>query len=110
MPTRSANVYANVRGGVSARADGSSLCALADQKTQEVFEEALQYTWRLSKGFAWWRWAVTDGEVLFPYSDLDMLFLFGNEKTEQTLRPLISDFSRTLWDMGFRVSSAGQNA
>jgi [protein-PII] uridylyltransferase len=46
--------------------------------------------------------------LLFPYSDLDILFLFGNEKAEQIFRPLISDFSRTLWDLGFRVSSAGR--
>src|SRR5207249_6200397 len=46
--------------------------------------------------------------MLFPYSDLDILFLFGSEKTEQEFRPLISEFSRTLWDLGFRVSSAGR--
>src|SRR5262252_4067827 len=47
-------------------------------------------------------------EMLFPYSDLDLLFLFGNDKAEQEFRPLISEFSRTLWDLGFRVSSAGR--
>src|SRR5260370_37907018 len=46
--------------------------------------------------------------MLFPYSDLDILFLLGNEKVEQESRPLISEFSRTLWDIGFRVSSAGR--
>ncbi len=46
--------------------------------------------------------------LLFPYSDLDILFLFGNEKAEGEFRPLIADFSRTLWDLGFRVSSAGR--
>jgi len=46
--------------------------------------------------------------LLFPYSDLDILFLFGNEKSESEFRPLIADFSRTLWDLGFRVSSAGR--
>jgi [protein-PII] uridylyltransferase len=46
--------------------------------------------------------------LLFPYSDLDILFLFGNEKAESEFRPLIADFSRTLWDLGFRVSSAGR--
>src|SRR6202022_3298900 len=45
---------------------------------------------------------------LFPYSDLDILFLFGNERAEHEFRPLIADFSRTLWDLGFRVSSAGR--
>jgi [protein-PII] uridylyltransferase len=46
--------------------------------------------------------------MLFPYSDLDILFLLGNERVEQESRPLISEFSRTLWDIGFRVSSAGR--
>jgi [protein-PII] uridylyltransferase len=47
-------------------------------------------------------------KLLFPYSDLDILFLFGNDKAEQEFRPLIADFARTLWDLGFRVSSAGR--
>src|SRR5207248_5259835 len=42
------------------------------------------------------------------YSDLDILFLFGSETTEQEFRPLISEFSRTLWVLGFRVRSAGR--
>jgi [protein-PII] uridylyltransferase len=46
--------------------------------------------------------------MLFPYSDLDILFLLGNERVEEESRPLISEFSRTLWDIGFRVSSAGR--
>ena len=60
------------------------------------------------RGFVCWRWAVTDGGMLFPYSDLDILFLFGNEKAEAEFRPLIGEFSRVLWDLGFRVSSAGR--
>src|ERR1700745_1189359 len=46
--------------------------------------------------------------MLFPYSDLDILFLFENDKVEAEFRPLISEFSRTMWDLGFRVSSAGR--
>jgi [protein-PII] uridylyltransferase len=46
--------------------------------------------------------------MLFPFSDLDILFLFENEKTEAEFRPFISEFSRTMWDLGFRVSSAGR--
>ena len=46
--------------------------------------------------------------MLFPYSDLDILFLFENEKSEAEFRPFISEFSRTMWDLGFRVSSAGR--
>src|SRR5260370_4458045 len=46
--------------------------------------------------------------MVFAYSDLDVLFLVGNEKAESEFRPLIAEFSRTLWDLGFRVSSAGR--
>ncbi len=58
-----------------------------------------------------WRFALGGygREVLFPYSDLDLLFLFANEKMEEESRPLIAEFSRTLWDLGFRVSSAGRS-
>src|SRR5258707_3145367 len=47
-------------------------------------------------------------KMLFPFSDLDILFLFESEKTEAEFRPFISEFSRTMWDLGFRVSSAGR--
>ncbi len=47
-------------------------------------------------------------ELRFHYSDLDILFLFGSDKAEREFRPLISEFSKTLGDMGFRVSSAGR--
>jgi [protein-PII] uridylyltransferase len=94
--------------GVSARQTVLSLCALADSATLQVFEEALRAHSISSAGLCLVALGGYGRQLLFPYSDLDILFLFGNEKTEQTFRPLISDFSRTLWDMGFRVSSAGR--
>src|ERR1700685_4041315 len=94
--------------GVSARQTVLSLCALADQKTQQVFEDALQTHTLSSSGLCLVALGGYGRRLLFPYSDLDILFLFGNEKAEQMFRPLISDFSRTLWDLGFRVSSAGR--
>ncbi len=94
--------------GVSARQTVLSLCALADQKTQQVFEDALQTHTLSASGLCLVALGGYGRRLLFPYSDLDILFLFGTEKAEQTFRPLISDFSRTLWDMGFRVSSAGR--
>src|SRR5215475_4512453 len=94
--------------GVSARQTVLSLCALADQKTQQVFEDALLTHGQTSSGLCLVALGGYGRRLLFPYSDLDILFLFGTEKAEQTFRPLISDFSRTLWDMGFRVSSAGR--
>jgi [protein-PII] uridylyltransferase len=94
--------------GVSARETVLALCALADNDIQQVFGEVLRVHKTPSAGLCLVALGGYGRRLLFPYSDLDILFLFGNEKAEQTFRPLISDFSRTLWDLGFRVSSAGR--
>jgi [protein-PII] uridylyltransferase len=94
--------------GVSARETVLSLCALADKDIQQVFAETLRIHNAPSSGLCLVALGGYGRRLLFPYSDLDILFLFGNEKAEQMFRPLISDFSRTLWDLGFRVSSAGR--
>jgi [protein-PII] uridylyltransferase len=94
--------------GVNARETVLALCALADNDIQQVFGEGLRVHSTPSAGLCLVALGGYGRRLLFPYSDLDILFLFGNEKAEQTFRPLISEFSRTLWDLGFRVSSAGR--
>ncbi|HXM96117.1 MAG TPA: hypothetical protein VOA64_17995 [Candidatus Dormibacteraeota bacterium] len=46
--------------------------------------------------------------ILFPYSDLDILLLFENGRAEQKLEAVLAELTRTLWDRGFRVSSAAR--
>ncbi|MBZ5528841.1 MAG: [protein-PII] uridylyltransferase [Acidobacteriia bacterium] len=46
--------------------------------------------------------------MLFPCSDLDILFLFEDAGAEKEFQPLVAELSRRLWDLGFRVSSAGR--
>src|SRR6202451_3333022 len=94
--------------GVSARETVRALCELADSNIRQVFGEVLRVHSMPSSGLCLVALGGYGRRLLFPYSDLDILFLFGNEKAEQTFRPLIADFSRTLWDLGFRVSSAGR--
>src|SRR5271170_7012904 len=94
--------------GVSARETVRALCELADANIRQVFGEVLRVHSMPSSGLCLVALGGYGRRLLFPYSDLDILFLFGNEKAEQAFRPLISDFSRTLWDLGFRVSSAGR--
>jgi [protein-PII] uridylyltransferase len=101
-------IQQNFDSGVSARETVLALCALADSDIQKVFAETLRVHGAPSSGLCLVALGGYGRRLLFPYSDLDILFLFGNEKAEQTFRPLISDFSRTLWDLGFRVSSAGR--
>jgi [protein-PII] uridylyltransferase len=94
--------------GTSARETLRALCELADRNVQQIFEEVLRVHNREPQGLSLLALGGYGRKMLFPYSDLDILFLLGNEKVEQESRQLISEFSRTLWDIGFRVSSAGR--
>ncbi|MGB2623751.1 MAG: [protein-PII] uridylyltransferase [Candidatus Acidiferrum sp.] len=85
-----------------------ALCDLADRIAQQIFGEVLRVHSTAPQGLSLVALGGYGRRLLFPYSDLDILFLFGNEKAEGEFRPLIADFSRTLWDLGFRVSSAGR--
>jgi [protein-PII] uridylyltransferase len=94
--------------GASAQETLRQLCELADGTIRRVFAELQRVKQDSSEGLALLGLGGYGREVLFPFSDLDLLFLFANEKIEEDSRPLIADFSRTLWDLGFRVSSAGR--
>ncbi len=94
--------------GASAQETLRQLCELADGTIRRVFGELQRIKQSDSEGLALLGLGGYGREVLFPFSDLDLLFLFANEKIEEDSRPLIADFSRTLWDLGFRVSSAGR--
>ena len=94
--------------GASARETLQALCAMADSTIQQVLTELHTSRNMDPQGLCLLALGGYGRKLLFPYSDLDILFLFGNDKAERDFRPLISDFSKTLWDMGFRVSSAGR--
>jgi [protein-PII] uridylyltransferase len=94
--------------GGSAQDTLEALCALADKTAQQIFGEVLRVHNTEPQGLSLVALGGYGRRLLFPYSDLDILFLFGHEKAEAEFRPLIADFSRTLWDLGFRVSSAGR--
>jgi [protein-PII] uridylyltransferase len=94
--------------GTSARETLSALCTLADRNIQKIFGDVLRVHNAEPQGLCLIALGGYGRRLLFPYSDLDILFLFGSDKAEQESRPLIAEFSRTLWDLGFRVSSAGR--
>ena len=94
--------------GVGSRETLHALCDLADRNIQRVFSEVLRVHNGDTQGLCLLALGGYGRRLLFPYSDLDILFLFGNEKAEAEFRPLIGEFSRLLWDLGFRVSSAGR--
>ncbi len=94
--------------GGSAQETLNALCELADRIALQIFGEVLRVHNAEPQGLGLVALGGYGRRLLFPYSDLDILFLFGNEKAETDFRPLIAEFSRTLWDLGFRVSSAGR--
>src|ERR1700720_4659022 len=94
--------------GAGARETLTALCELADRNIQRIFREVLRVHDNGTQGLSLLALGGFGRRWLFPYSDLDILFLFGNERAEAEFRPLISEFSRVLWDIGFRVSSAGR--
>jgi len=94
--------------GAGARETLAALCELADRNIQRIFDEVLRAHGNDTLGLSLLALGGFGRRWLFPYSDLDILFLFGNEKAEAEFRPLIGEFSRVLWDIGFRVSSAGR--
>jgi [protein-PII] uridylyltransferase len=94
--------------GAGARKTVRALCDLADGNVQQVFAEMLRVHGADSQGLSLLALGGYGRRLLFPHSDLDLFFVFGGEKAEQDFRPLIAEFARTLWDLGFRVSSAGR--
>lgn len=94
--------------GAGARATLSALCEAADRHSKQVFSEALRAGRGSEQGLCLLALGGYGRRMLFPYSDLDILFLFENERAEGEFKPTIAEFSRTMWDLGFRVSSAGR--
>jgi len=45
---------------------------------------------------------------LFPYSDIDLLFLFADREAEQTFKDPVRRFSQELWDLRLRLSPASR--
>src|ERR1700685_3757422 len=45
---------------------------------------------------------------LFPYSDIDLLFLFADDGAEETHREAVARFSQELWDLRLKLSPASR--
>src|ERR1700735_5365754 len=45
---------------------------------------------------------------LFPYSDIDLLFLYGDRGAEETHKASVRQFSQELWDLKLKLSPASR--
>jgi [protein-PII] uridylyltransferase len=94
--------------GTTAKETLRQLCELADNTIHQTFADMIKVHEAPKDGLSLLALGGYGRRMLFPFSDLDILFLFEGQKAEEEFRPLISEFSRTMWDLGFRVSSAGR--
>src|SRR5215471_7829944 len=101
-------IRARFDAGAAAKETLHRLCELADSTIKQIFADVMKVHDTPEEGLALLALGGYGRRMLFPYSDLDILFLFESGKTEAEFRPFISEFSRTMWDLGFRVSSAGR--
>ena len=108
VETERGRIRAQFDSGATARTTLGALCELADQSIHQTFADMMKVHETPEDGLSLLALGGYGRQMLFPYSDLDILFLFENQKSEDGFRPLISEFSRTMWDLGFRVSSAGR--
>src|SRR5215467_9211930 len=101
-------IRARFDAGAAAKETLHRLCELADSTIKQIFADMMKVHESPNEGLSLLALGGYGRRMLFPYSDLDILFLFENQKSEAEFRPFISEFSRTMWDLGFRVSSAGR--
>ena len=93
-------------------ASGDGRAALA-QRTR-LIEDILKRLWRdmvSSDGPPNFALVATGGfgrGWLFPYSDIDLLFLFGDHDAEQSFKETVRRFSQELWDLKLRLSPASR--
>ena len=73
--------------GATAQDTLRQLCELADESIQKVFSELLRTRDTTGQGLCLLALGGYGREMLFPYSDLDLLFLFGSDKVERSFGP-----------------------
>jgi len=94
--------------GTSVHATLQALCEMAERNVQEGLQAASHAHNLEPEGVAVLAIGGFGRRILFPYSDLDILLLFENVRAEQKLEAVLAELTRTLWDRGFRVSSAAR--
>ena len=94
--------------GTSVHATLQALFEMAERNIQEGLQAASHAHNLEPEGLAVLALGGFGRRILFPYSDLDILLLFENVRAEQKLQAVLAEFTRSLWDRGFRVSSAAR--
>src|ERR1035441_2744073 len=97
-----------IRAAFSAGATGAETIAARsqamDQLIRGLWEEAEQRTPWLGSGIVLLALGGYGRSELFPYSDVDLLYLLDGKVSEQEVKQPIRRVSQELWDVGTRLS------
>jgi [protein-PII] uridylyltransferase len=81
---------------------------LLEEILKRLWQEVVSADSRAPKDFALVATGGFGRGWLFPYSDIDLLFLYADRSGEQTHRETIRRFSQELWDLKLKLSPASR--
>jgi [protein-PII] uridylyltransferase len=99
-----------IRGAFEAGGSGSATLgarsAAMDELVQTLWQRAVEGDPQLASGIAVVAIGGYGRRELFPYSDVDLLYLLDTRVTEKDVKDSLRRVSQELWDGGIRVSPA----
>jgi len=97
-----------IRGAFEAGASGTATIAartaVMDELVTELWRQAVELNPRLSAGVALLAIGGYGRKELFPYSDIDLLFLLDAKINEKDVKESLRRIGQEMWDCGIRVA------
>jgi [protein-PII] uridylyltransferase len=91
-------------GGASGAVTIAARAAAVDELVRELWRQAVERDSRLGAGVALAAVGGYGRRELFPYSDVDLLFLLDGRVAEKEVKDAIRRVNQEMWDCGMRVS------
>jgi [protein-PII] uridylyltransferase len=99
-----------IRGAFETGASGSATIAARsaalDDLVRGLWQQSVEQGGRLASGMALAAVGGYGRQELFPYSDVDLLFLLDARTAEKDVKDVIRRLNQEMWDCGVRVSPA----
>src|SRR5580698_2942893 len=93
-------------GGASGAGTIAARAAAVDELVRGLWAEAVKRDGRLSAGVALVAVGGYGRSELFPYSDVDLLFLLDGRLAEKDVKDSVRRVNQEMWDSGIRVAPA----
>src|SRR6266851_791541 len=91
-------------GGASGAVTIAARAAAVDELVRELWRQAVERDPRMGAGVALVAVGGYGRRELFPYSDVDLLFLLDGRLAEKDVKDAIRRVNQEMWDCGMRVS------